>query len=331
MARIRTIKPEFFLHEELADLTPLHRLFFVGLWTLADKDGLLEDRPKRIKAALLPWDDCDVSQLITDLEGAGCVVRYEAGDQACLFLPGFKKHQRPHPKELGNGLPPPGPDVFAKEVSRKKTRLAVFRFSSIPSGTPGKGRSLGKELLDNGKEISGKPPASGGALLFESAPQEPDGPDVMRRLWNETVASGPLPSCQELTPERRKKLATALEKRPIAVWREVFLRAAASPFLCGKNDSGFRASLSWILKSDNAAKTLEGNYDAPGGFIETGPPCDTPGCGGTPEPDPTCGRSICRSCVSRWFGWHVATAGETNLDPSEWAPWLATREGQVAA
>ena len=54
MSRIRSIKPEFFLDEELAELSPLTRLLFVGLWTLADCEGRLEDRPKRIRAQLHP-------------------------------------------------------------------------------------------------------------------------------------------------------------------------------------------------------------------------------------------------------------------------------------
>ena len=40
MARIRTIKPQFFLNEQLAMLGFADRLLFIGLWTQADKAGL---------------------------------------------------------------------------------------------------------------------------------------------------------------------------------------------------------------------------------------------------------------------------------------------------
>lgn len=118
MARIRSIKPDFFLHEGLAELSPLHRVFFIGLWTLADKEGRLEDRPKRIKAALLPWEDVDVDELLADLAARGFIVRYEAAGIACIEIPGFSKHQRPHPKEQAYGLP--RPDEAARQPSPRR-------------------------------------------------------------------------------------------------------------------------------------------------------------------------------------------------------------------
>src|SRR5262245_4448792 len=60
MARARLLKPGFFTNEDLVELPPAARLLFAGLWTLADREGRLEDRPKRIKLAVLPYDDVDV-------------------------------------------------------------------------------------------------------------------------------------------------------------------------------------------------------------------------------------------------------------------------------
>ena len=67
MARSRNIKPGFFLNDELAECDPLARLLFAGLWCIADREGRLEDRPKRIKAEVLPYDDCDVDELLNQL------------------------------------------------------------------------------------------------------------------------------------------------------------------------------------------------------------------------------------------------------------------------
>jgi hypothetical protein len=44
------IKPDFFDDPDVADLSFAARLLFIGLWTLADKDGFLEDDLRRIKA-----------------------------------------------------------------------------------------------------------------------------------------------------------------------------------------------------------------------------------------------------------------------------------------
>lgn len=76
MSRIRAIKPEFFLDDELAELSPLTRLLFIGLWTLADCKGRLEDRPKRIRAQILPFDDGDTDAMLQALHERRFIYRY---------------------------------------------------------------------------------------------------------------------------------------------------------------------------------------------------------------------------------------------------------------
>lgn len=138
MGRIRTIKPELFLDEELGVLTGDHLALFAGLLTLADKQGRLEDRPTRIKASLFPYRSVDVSVLLDDLERIGKVVRYDFDGGRYVAIWSFSKHQRPHPKEPDSLLPEP--------PSREKTRQAVEKHGgpgSIPSspvGREGKGR-----------------------------------------------------------------------------------------------------------------------------------------------------------------------------------------------
>lgn len=96
MSRIRTIKPDFFLNEEVAELSLYARLTFIGLWTLADKEGRLEDRPKRIKAQLLPYDDVDMDALLNELHCASgnFILRYVAQGCAYIQVRNFTKHQR---------------------------------------------------------------------------------------------------------------------------------------------------------------------------------------------------------------------------------------------
>lgn len=99
MPRKRDLKHGFFMNEDLADLAPLTRLMFQAMWCMADRNGRLEDRPRRIKATCLPFDDHDVEAALGDLEAAGFIVRYEADSQSLIEIVNFDKHQRPHPKE----------------------------------------------------------------------------------------------------------------------------------------------------------------------------------------------------------------------------------------
>jgi len=78
MARARNIKPGFFKNEDLVELPFEYRLLFAGLWTLADREGRLEDRPKRIKMELFPADNVDVDHGLGELERYGFIQRYEA-------------------------------------------------------------------------------------------------------------------------------------------------------------------------------------------------------------------------------------------------------------
>lgn len=99
MARARNIKPSFFTNEQLADNDPLGRLLFIGLWTLADYNGNLECKPRTIKVQVLPWDDCDIKQLMINLDKSGLIRFYSDSEKLFINIPNFLKHQSPHKNE----------------------------------------------------------------------------------------------------------------------------------------------------------------------------------------------------------------------------------------
>ena len=116
MPRIRGIKHNFFSDEDIANLDPLCRLFYVGLWIQADREGRLEDRPKYLKAVIFPYDDCDVDSFLNILSqpkkhspsGRSFIKRYEVGGKKVIEILSFKKHQYPNKKEAKSVLPPSG-------------------------------------------------------------------------------------------------------------------------------------------------------------------------------------------------------------------------------
>lgn len=105
MARARNIKPAFFANEELAELPFEARLLFIGLWTLADREGRLEDRPKRIKMAVFPADNIDVEPSLDGLHRGGLIERYTIDGVSVIQIPKFVQHQRPHGAEKDSELP----------------------------------------------------------------------------------------------------------------------------------------------------------------------------------------------------------------------------------
>jgi hypothetical protein len=109
--RSRNIKPGFFKNEALAELPVEGRLLFSGLWCLADREGRLEDRPKRIAIDVFPYDRTlgveDVQRLLDALEQHGFIRRYQVGDLRLMEVVNFKKHQSPHKTEKASTLPAP--------------------------------------------------------------------------------------------------------------------------------------------------------------------------------------------------------------------------------
>jgi hypothetical protein len=109
MARIRTIKPEFWANEKVMNCSRGSRLLFIGLWNFADDGGRLRDSAKTIKAQIFPGDD-DVNSeivrgMIDELSGNGLLQKYEVNGEAFLQVTGWD-HQRidkPRPSKI----PPP--------------------------------------------------------------------------------------------------------------------------------------------------------------------------------------------------------------------------------
>lgn len=109
MARIRTIKPEAFDDEDLCALPFSHRWCYAGLWTQADRSGRMEDRPKRLKARLFPYDNVDMDAMLTDLTKAGFILRYTVGRRPYLAIKptSWEKHQYIRNNETASTIPPP--------------------------------------------------------------------------------------------------------------------------------------------------------------------------------------------------------------------------------
>ncbi len=107
MARSRNVKPGFFSNEKLSELPWQARLLFIGLWTVCDRAGRVEDRPKKIKAVVFPYDDGDVDAMLSMLQRGGFVVRYEAAGTRLIQVVNWHKHQAPHFKEAASTWPPP--------------------------------------------------------------------------------------------------------------------------------------------------------------------------------------------------------------------------------
>ncbi len=124
MARIRTIKPDFWTNEKVLSIKPLTRLLFVGMWNFADDYGRMDFSPLSIRSKVFPNDPitaADVRDMLNEMCSADLIMIYSAKDKEYIEITGWD-HQRidkrqpskiPAPFAEGSairGIPPTSPD-----------------------------------------------------------------------------------------------------------------------------------------------------------------------------------------------------------------------------
>jgi hypothetical protein len=131
MARIRTVKPEFFTSEDIVCLSPLARLLYIALWCEADKEGRFVWKPLTFKLRYFPADDCNINQLCQEILDRGLVSLYGDG---LAFIPAFTEHQHINPRETPSRLPTPD----ASSTREPRVINASQRDSDAQGGREGK-------------------------------------------------------------------------------------------------------------------------------------------------------------------------------------------------
>jgi hypothetical protein len=118
--RARNLKPDVFSDERLGECSAEARWLYLSLFCQADRDGRLEDRPKRIRAMGAPYDAADPDAMLSQLADRGLILRYEVDGRKLIQVIDFASSQNPHPKEQSFNLPPPPPGKAAAspEITR---------------------------------------------------------------------------------------------------------------------------------------------------------------------------------------------------------------------
>lgn len=94
MARIRTIKPEFWTDDRVGECSPSARLLFLASLNFADDHGGLDRSAKQLKAQAFPYDQIDCEPLVQELLKVGLLAEYEVSGKKYLHIIGFRKHQK---------------------------------------------------------------------------------------------------------------------------------------------------------------------------------------------------------------------------------------------
>ncbi|GAA2566161.1 hypothetical protein GCM10010435_44160 [Winogradskya consettensis] len=125
MARIRSIKPEFFTSLTIASL-PLHaQMTFIGLWTHVDDEGRCVDDARLIKAAIWPLAErlaSDVEEDLKALTESSLITRYKVGERSFLAVTNWHEHQRINRPTASKVPAPPSRAEQAKRASEEQAR-----------------------------------------------------------------------------------------------------------------------------------------------------------------------------------------------------------------
>jgi len=252
MARIRTIKPEFWRDESLATVSSEACLLAIGLLNHCDDEGFFNANPKLVESDIFPLRELSntTTVLIQELCSIGYITLYQGTDNKTYgHIVNFEKHQ-----------------VINKKTTSKIKGLCdlLNSYHTTPVVLPTGKERKGKEMEGNGDIC----PPSGGlpncdhekviALYHQHLP-------TLRRVevWNETRKGYLRQRWREVAEElaRQKEVQVS----DILDWfTEFFVHIGTSKFLTGRVNSKdgrpFLADLEWILKPSNFAKIIEGKY-----------------------------------------------------------------------
>ncbi len=276
MARIRTIKPDFFTSEDIVGISPLARLLYIATWLEADREGRLVWRPKTLKLRYLPGDQCDIEMLADELVSAGLVMTYEINGQTFAEIPTFAKHQVINNRESASTITARVTDATTTREQRV-TDATTTREQRVTDATTTREARVTDATTTPlmGKEGKGK---EGNDVVDDTAVSsivgkaaDPCPHHEIIDLYHRTLPMGR--QVRVWTEARRAKLRARWredsKRQSLEWWGRLFAYIAKSEFLtgkvCAKDRKPFEIDLEWIITPANLVKIIEGKYDEDSG------------------------------------------------------------------
>lgn len=245
MARSRLIRPEFLTDEKLSRLSRDSRLTFIGIWICSDDYGVTKGHPKFLKSQIFPYDSIKDSTFLgwlKELEKIKAILPFTINNENYYYIRTFSTYQKvDHPSKQRNPTPPdniletfssPSGDTLDETETETETEVKTETETETEVNSRTKNKNSG----------------------FSS-------PIVLYKLFLDHNTKLPKPLA--FSKERKDKCSTRL-KDPNFVknFTPAVQKAQTSPFLCGKNDRGWKATFDWFIANEtNIFKVLEGKYD----------------------------------------------------------------------
>lgn len=236
------------MNESLSEVDPLGRILFTGLWCQADRNGRLENRPKRIRAEVLPYDDVTVAQVeqwLQQLASKLLISFYQVGGNSYIQITNFTKHQSPHPDEKPIHPDPIAGDELKAEPEQNQPVIA--------SNLPATSEQLTDNLPESYQQSSYSLTLTLSNSNSEESNQKENSTEPLSDSANPPVASKPLSPveivfdhwkqvCNHpkaiLDAKRRRVIADRLKQFSLDDCKRAIDGCRASPWHQGANDRG---------------------------------------------------------------------------------------------
>ena len=254
MARIRSLKPEFWTDVRLARMPTLSRLVFLCAISMADDEGRIEGDAETIWHFGFPRESVeDVTKALRTLVECSRIVLYKGPeDVPIMAIPTFRKHQRvdrPYPSKL-----PPPPTLTPDSTSIRRT---IDERSSQDWSGAGSGMEQGSPRV--------VPAAGDQPVLIPEAetqtrkiPRPAKAIHPLGALWNAVAGDVGLPKVAAWTSARDRAAKGALAEEPdLGVWDRAFRAIGSSKFHKGGNDRGWKADFDFAIRPSSRGKWLD--------------------------------------------------------------------------
>ena len=291
MARIRTIKPEFWVSEQVGECSPNARLLFIGMWNFCDDRGVHPAKPKTLRAEIFPQDEGITSSMVVawvdELLLAGLIVVFDSDGAAYWHVTGWSKHQRIDRPSNKHPTPPVGNSAKALRIIAERSPTVPQPLADISASDP---IAFAPVMEWNGMEGKGKEgcregekPSALSAEPTSKAPKLPACPsEAIVALYHEVLPT--LPRCRLMPLPRVKALrkfwawvlnstksdgnqrATTAEEA-LTWFRGYFERAGENDFLMGRTPRSaehthWQCDLDFLLSEKGMKQVIEKTQDA---------------------------------------------------------------------
>lgn len=249
--------PSIFTHEAWVSCSAFARLFYIGLWTDADDQGIFEWRPLQLKMRLLPADPVAAPDLLAELVAAGLIASFSVGSETFGAIKDFRKYQRPKRPNAIHPLPAEWRLYVAIDSDINILPDEGDLFAS-GNGIPPKSE-IGSQMEDEGGRMKDEERGEANASVIQHPASESR---LAFDAYNATALANGWAKANKLTDDRRRRIGARLKDcGGLGGWDDALRRASESPYLMGATHHKFETTLDFLLQPSSFTKLSEGFYD----------------------------------------------------------------------